>query len=279
MRQIFTAIGEDRMYSTKLALGKYFSDDMEKKTDSVTQKMNIGKDGCSVLDLHWVPDSLKSTGSPENLMGFGAPHMHMFTTGSRKVGPEDIPFWGFSQFVVGITGACWLVSWPASYATDLSMKVEQLFDIVAHQKKEVFTSFFKNTAFHCLVKKDTVAWIPCGHCYTLIPLQGQERDLTVALTIPYMNVKLMQAADPVPLRAVRDVLQRHSTSDFIVDKAPKLKPALDQFLQWLKDIIAVGDDKEMEDEQDRSEAETQPALVPSTQATEAADGSPASAVA
>ena len=177
MRQIFTAIGEDRVYSTKLALGKYLSDDMEKKTDSVTQKMNIGKDGCSVLDLHWVPDSLKSTGSPENLMGFGAPHMHMFITGTRKVGPEDIPFWGFSQFVVGITGACWLVSWPASYATDLSMKVEQLFDIVAHQKKEVFTSFFKNTAFHCLVKKDTVAWIPCGHCYTLIPLQGQERDL------------------------------------------------------------------------------------------------------
>ena len=160
MRQIFTAIGEDRMYSTKLALGKYFSDDMEKKTDSVTQKMNIGKDGCSVLDLHWVPDGLKSTGSPENLMGFGAPHMHMFTTGSRKVGPEDIPFWGFSQFVVGITGACWLVSWPASYATDLSMNVEQLFDIVAHQKKEVFTSFFKNTAFHCLVKKDNCGLDP-----------------------------------------------------------------------------------------------------------------------
>ena len=101
----------------------------------------------------------------------------------------------------------------------------------------------------------------------------------MALTIPYMNVKPMQAVDPVPLCAVRDVLQRHSTSDFIVDKAPKLKPALDQFLQWLKDIIAVGDDKEMEDEQDRSEAETQPALVPATQATEAADGSPASAVA
>ena len=137
MRQIFTAIGEDRVYSMKLALEKYFSDDMEEKNHSVTQKMNIGRDGCSVLDLHWVPDSLKSTGSPENLMGFGAPHMHMFITGAKKVGPEDIPVWGFSLFVVGITGACWLVSWPASYATDLSMNVEQLFDIVAHQKKEV----------------------------------------------------------------------------------------------------------------------------------------------
>ena len=93
----------------------------------------------------------------------------------------------------------------------------------------------------------------------------------MALTTPYMNVKLMQAADPVTLCAVRDVLQRHGTSDFIVDTVPELKPAQDQFLQWLKDIIAVGD--EMEEEQGRSEAETQPALVPATQATEAADSS------
>ena len=147
MRQIFTAIGEDRVHSMKLALGKYFSDDMEEKHHSVTQRVTIGKDGCSVLDLHWVPDSLKSTGSPENLMGFGAPHMHMFITGTRKVGPEDIPFWGFSQFVVGITGACWLVSWPASFATDLSMNVELLFDVVAHQKKDVFTNFFLQKVF------------------------------------------------------------------------------------------------------------------------------------
>ena len=55
-------------------------------------------------------------------------------------------------------------------------------------------------------------------------------------------------------------------------KRPKLKPALGQFLQWLKDIIAVGD-KEMEEEQDRSDAETQPVLVPATQATETANGS------
>ena len=92
-----------------------------------------------------------------------------------------------------------------------------------------------------------------------------------------MNVKLTQAADPVPLRAVRGVLQKHSTSDYIVDTRPKLKLALDQFLQWFKDIL-VDDDMGIGDEQEPSEAETQPLLVAATQATEAADGSPASAV-
>lgn len=282
MRQIFTAIGEDRVYSTKLALGKYLSDDMEKKTDSVTQKMNIGKDGCSVLGLHWVPDSLKSTGSPENLMGFGAPHMHMFITGSRKVGPEDIPFWGFSQFVVGITGACWLVSWPASFATDLSMSVESLFDTVGYQKKDVFTNFFKNAAFHCLVTRNTVAWVPCGHCFTLIPLQDQEHDRTVALTIPYLNVNLMHNSETVPLHAVRDVLHKHRNSQHCMDQAAKFHPALDQFLQWFRDSSKL-DDKFTEDGQQVSEAEadTQPgaanvaaraALLSATQVADA-DGS------
>ena len=121
---------------------------MDVKFKSVFQRVNIGKDGCSVLDLHWVPDSSKSIGQgPENLMGFGAPHLHTFITGARKVGPEDIPFWGFSQFILGITGACWLVLWPASFATDLFMNVELLFDVVAHQKKDVFTNFFLQKVF------------------------------------------------------------------------------------------------------------------------------------
>ena len=95
MRQIFTAIGEDRIHSMKLAMEKLFSDGMDEKFKSAIQRVTVGKDGCSVLDLHWVPDSLKSIGQgPENLMGFGAPHFHMFITGTRKVGPEDIPFWG-----------------------------------------------------------------------------------------------------------------------------------------------------------------------------------------
>ena len=128
-----------------------------------------------------------------------------------------------------------------------------------------------------MVTRNTVVWVPCGHCYTFIPLRGRERDRTVALTVPYVNVKLTQAADPVPLRAVRDVPQKRSTSDYIVNKRPKLKPALDQFLQRFKDIL-VDDDKDIGDEQEPSEAETQPLLVAATQATEAADGSPASAV-
>jgi len=277
VRQIITAIGEDRLYSMKLVMEKFFSDDTDEKHQSVIQKVNIGKDGCSVLDLQWVPDSLKVIGQgPENMMGFGSPHLHMFVTGTRKVGPEDIPFWGFSQFVVGITGACWLVSWPASFATDLSLNVELLFDVVAHQKKDVFTNFFQHKVFHCMVTRNTVVWVPCGHCYALIPLQDQEHDRTVALTVPYMNVKLMQAAEPVPLRAVRDVLQKHRTSDYIDVERPKLKPALDQFLQWFKDIH-VDDDMGIGDEQVPSEAETQPLLVEATQATQAADGSQASA--
>ena len=119
-------------------------------------------------------------------MGFGTPHLHMFITGTTKVGPEDIPFWGFGQFILGITGACWLFSWPASFATDLSMNVELLFDVVAHQKKDVFTNFFQQKVFHCMVTRNTVVWVPCGHCghcYAIVPLQGQERDRIVALTV------------------------------------------------------------------------------------------------
>ena len=129
MRKILSAIGDDRIHSSKLELAQHFNGDTDvKNVKSVFKKLNVGKDGCSMLELQWVPDSLKAIGQPENVMGCGAPHLHMFTTGCHKVGPKDIPFWGFSQFILGISGACWLVSWPASFATDLSMSVESLFD-------------------------------------------------------------------------------------------------------------------------------------------------------
>jgi len=140
VQKILSAIGDDRIHSSKLELAQHFNGDMDvKNVKSVFKKLIVGKDGCTMLELQWVPDSLKAIGQPENVMGCGAPHLHMFITGCHKVGPKDIPFWGFSQFILGISGACWLVSWPAKFATDLSLPVESLFDIVAHQKKDVFT--------------------------------------------------------------------------------------------------------------------------------------------
>ena len=283
MRKILSAIGDDRIHSSKLELAQHFNGNTDvKNVKSVFKKLNVGKDGCSMLELQWVPDSLKAIGQPENVMGCGAPHLHMFTTGCHKVGPKDIPFWGFSQFVLGISGACWLVSWPVSFATDLSMSVENLFDAVGYQKKDIFTNFFQNTAFHCLVTRNTVAWVPCGHCFTLIPLQDQEHDRTVALTIPYMNVNLMHNAETVPLHAVRDVIHQHRNSQHCMDQAAKFHPALDQFLQWFRDSSKL-DDKFIEDGQQVSEAEveTQPgaanvaaraALLPATQVADS-DGS------
>jgi hypothetical protein len=286
VQKILSAIGDDRIHSSKLELAQHFNGDMDvKNVKSVFKKLIVGKDGCTMLELQWVPDSLKAIGQPENVMGCGAPHLHMFTTGCHKVGPKDIPFWGFSQFILGISGACWLVSWPASFATDLSLPVESLFDIVAHQKKDVFTNFFQQKVFHCLLTRNTVAWVPCGHCFTLIPLQDQEHDRTVALTIPYLNVNLMHNAETVALHAVRDVIHKHRNSQHCMDQAAKFHPALDQFLQWFRDSSKL-DDKFFEDGQQNSEPEAETQIVsskdlagvarlPATQVAEA-DGSQSS---
>lgn len=270
VRSILSAIGPDRLHNMKLVHGKSFTDN-EGNNVTVHTKVSVGKEGCTVLDLQWVPENLKDIGPPENMTTFGAPHLHTFATGCRKLGHIDIPFWGFSQFVIGISGACWLVSWPASYATDLALDVATLFDAVALQKKDVFMAFFNEKIFHCLVRRDTVAFVPSGHCYALIPLQGQENGRTSCLTVPYMSVKLMQNTAQGTLKAVGDVIQNFTKSAFVLEK-PKICAMHNQFLQWFQASRRrfLGEEEEVDDGEDAqgaSEGDTQPGASQITAAT------------
>ena len=270
MRSILSAIGPNRLHNMRLVQEKSFTDNEGNKV-TVHTKVTVGKEGCAVLDLQWVPENLKDIGQPENMTTFGAPHLQTFATGCRKLGHIDIPFWGFSQLLIGISGACWLVSWPASYATDLALDVATLFDAVALQKKDVFMAFFRQKIFHCLVTRDTVAFVPSGHCYALIPLQGQENGRTSCLTVPYMSVKLMQNTAQGTLKAVGDVIQNFTKSAFVLEK-PKICAMHNQFLQRFQASRRrfLGEEEEVDDGEDAqgaSEGDTQPGASQITAAT------------
>lgn len=278
VRSIVTAIGEDLMYRKNEELKKFMKtdDDMDKKLSGQVRVNCSGKAGSSVDDLQWVPDSLKAIGYPENMSTFGSPYLHCMRPGVVKTGPSDIHLWGFGQFVIGHAGAVWLVSWPARFATDLAMDVRSTFDDVAALNKISFTEFLKNTAFHCLLVKDTVAWVPYGHCYALIPLQGQMQcngGCSFALSVPYMSLRMLHsthAASRMALGTMMDKLQNNP----MVSAIPKYAAILNQFVHWFKSSLEVDEGME-EDAQDGSQeavpvaesaaGSTQPPEVPASQ--------------
>jgi len=196
VRSILNDIGEDLLWRKQGELVKC----SEQKDDfnSCSVRFTVGKEGCKVNNHGWVPDGLKQIGLPENVGTFGAPWMHYVACGAFLNSPEDMPFPGFGKFLIGMKGAFWLISWPGKHATDIAMPLEKAFDQVGMLKKDEFTAFFKNNVFHCLIQKDTVAWIPYSHCSTLISLQGQEHDTSIFLTVPYMSVGLLHKAPSAP---------------------------------------------------------------------------------
>ena len=146
-------------------------------------------------------------------------------------------------------GAVWLICWPGKYATDIAMSLKGAFDQVGAFKKDDFTAFFKDNVFHCLLQKDTVAWIPYGHCSTLISLQGQENDSSdFLLTVPYMSVGLLHKAPSAPRTAFGKIVEECCDT---LPSGSKQQQAVSLFLAWFRSSLEEERNEE-EDEQDES---------------------------
>jgi hypothetical protein len=194
----------------------------------------------------WVPERLGKIGLPENVGTFGAPWIHHVACGSILNGPDNIPYSGFGQFVIGMQGAVWLICWPGKYATDIAMNLKGAFDQVGTHKKDDFTAFFKDNVFHCLIQKDTVAWIPYGHCSTLISLQGQEYDSSYFLTVPYMCVGLLHKAPSAPRTAFGKIVEECCDT---LPSGSKQQQPFSLFLAWFRSSLEEERNEEEENEE------------------------------
>ncbi|MCP4452855.1 MAG: hypothetical protein GY809_15445, partial [Planctomycetes bacterium] len=128
VRSILKDIGEDLLWRKQGELVKCREQNDDFNSCSV--RFTVGKEGCKVKNHGWVPDRLGKIGLPENVGTFGAPWLHHVPCGTVLNSPEDLPYSGFGQFVIGMHGAVWLICWPGKYATDIAMSLNRTFDNV-----------------------------------------------------------------------------------------------------------------------------------------------------
>ena len=135
------------------------------------------------------------------------------------------------------------------YATDIALSLNKNFDDVGIFRKDEFIAFFKDNVLHCLIQKDTVAWIPYGHCSTLISLQGQEYDSSGFLTVPYMCVGLLHKAPSAPRTAFGKIIEECCDT---LPSGSKHQQAVSLFLAWFRSSLEEERNEEEEDEEDES---------------------------
>jgi hypothetical protein len=156
----------------------------------------------------WVPPSLKLLGAgPENGGTFGTPWFLRSLPAESRSQCNFMPLWGNGHFVCGIEEYAWLVSYPGQSILDLGEVLEKGWEVTSALPKAEFGNFFAKDVFHCLVRPGSVAWIPYGHCDTIISLSGTEP--VDYLVLPYMSMPLVEAMPAVVRCAVLQTFQRY----------------------------------------------------------------------
>jgi hypothetical protein len=159
----------------------------------------------------WVPPSLKTLcAGPENLGTFGTPWFLRSEPAVSRSLCNHIPLWGTGHFVCGIAEYAWLVSYPGQCILDLGEILEKGWEVTSALPKAEFQTFFAKNVFHTLVRPGSVAWIPYGHCPTIISLSGTEA--CDYLVMPYMSMPLVDAMIPAVRTAVLKTFQRFQHS-------------------------------------------------------------------
>ena len=127
MRSILKAIGEDCLWRGKVEIVESQCASQDNGVfNAFRLRLPVGNEGCTVKDNTWVPEGLRKM-LPENIGTFGAPWMHCVPGGTFLDGPEEFPYVGFGQLLIGMGGAFGLVSWPGKYATDIAMSPNKTF--------------------------------------------------------------------------------------------------------------------------------------------------------
>jgi hypothetical protein len=180
--------------------------------DHIGKRMNTSTKSNGKLALKaWVPPSLKALGAgPENIGTFGTPwYLRSMPAVSRSL-CNHMPLWGTGHFVCGISQYAWLVSFPGQCILDLGEILEKGWEVTGALPKAEFQTFFAKNVFHHLVRPGSVAWIPYGHCDTIITLAGSEP--ADYLVLPYMSMALVDAMIPAVRTAVLQTFQRFQHS-------------------------------------------------------------------
>mgnify|MGYP007062768238 CR=1 FL=1 len=214
---IFEAIGHDTLKKAGLSVTKATVEAQARNVDNgnivtydhMGKRLNTATKSIGALAAGgWVPASLKALGaSPENVGTFGTPWYLRSEPAASRSQCNYIPLWGTGHFVCGIENYAWLVAYPGQCILDLGETLEKGWEVTSAWPKAEFQNFFAKNVFHHLVRPGSVAWIPYGHCETVITLSGKEACDYVVL--PYMAMPLVEAM-PMPLRcAVLQTFQRY----------------------------------------------------------------------
>lgn len=162
---------------------------------SATIVTRVSVNRTSLKDTAWVPAIFQETGRmPESLSLLGRPWIWRSGQGHCRHGPADWSAFGVGQFVFGYEGHSLLFIFNGQHLEQLGIPVTRAVERLEKMSATEFEEFLNgNSMVHCLLKEQSVAWVPYGHCVVAI---GQTPGHSIGAFMPFFNAKMQGDANP-----------------------------------------------------------------------------------